>query len=364
MSNVEKHLKKGCLEYDMDSSSNMNGLIGLVNLGNTCYMNTTIQCLVHTIPLTKLFMNNNYKKHLNDKSKNRIFALQWDNLVNHMWTPKEGISSLCPKNFVRLNELISKKMYQENKVSSAFIVGQQHDMAEYLQFVLDILHDSISCHVIMNSEGNIKTRLDKLMVDSYSNFCTHFQKDYSCIIDLFAGQYFTQIVTCDAIATSEHSESFDPFTILTACLPSGLKECTIYNCLDIMISDEIIDGWKGETSKTPRSIKKNLYLWKLPNILIIHLKRFANHFNKNNCKVQIEHELDLTKYCKGYDSTNAKYTLYAVGNHIGNLNFGHYFADCFIENVGWYRFDDTKVSMIKKEELNPNTAYMLFYVKK
>ena len=58
-------------------------------------------------------------------------------------------------------------------------------------------------------------------------------------------KYFTQIVTCDAVATSEHSESFDPFTILTACIPPKMKICTVYNCLDIMISDEIIEGWKG-----------------------------------------------------------------------------------------------------------------------
>ena len=363
MTDIKKDLKRECLDYDMDGNKTNCGLIGLVNLGNTCYMNTVIQCLVHTLPLKDLFMNDNYKKHLNEESRNRIFALQWENLVNHMWNPKKGISSLCPKNFVRLNQVISQKMVKDGKLTSSFRIGEQHDMAEYLQFVLDIIHDSLSCQVSMNSEGNIRTRLDKLMVESYSNFKKHFQKDYSFIINLFCGQYFTQIVTCDNIATSEHSENFDPFTVLTLSLPKIKKKCQLYDCLDLMISDEIIEGWKGDIIEKSRKIKKTQFLWKLPPILIIHLKRFINQYQKNNCNVKIEHQLNLQKYCKGYDSCNSEYTLYAVGNHIGNLHFGHYFADCFIENVGWYRFDDTKVSKLEKEELNSNAAYILFYKK-
>ena len=72
--------------------------------------------------------------------------------------------------------------------------------------------------------------------------------------------------------------------------------------------------------------------------------------------------LDLTKYCIGYDKKKSIFSLVGVCNHIGTLNSGHYYSYCK-QNDEWYNFDDTSVSKINKNDIITNNAYCLFYKK-
>ena len=118
-----------------------------------------------------------------------------------------------------------------------------------------------------------------------------------------------------------------------------------------MSAPEIIDGWHGELSTEPRMIERRTYLWRLPCVLIIHLKRFANRFVKNACNVQFAHQLDLRDYCPGADVQHTQFELYAVANHEGSLQYGHYYADCKQSTGLWYRFNDAQVTPINGTEL-------------
>ena len=160
---------------------------------------------------------------------------------------------------------------------------------------------------------------------------------------------------------TEHSEKYDPFTLLTLPIPLGCKVCSIYDCLDTMVQPEIIDGWKGELTTEERMIERRTFLWRLPQILIVQLKRFVNRFVKNESTVKIATELDLSNYCLSRDNQNAMYNLFAVGNHEGTLQFGHYYADCKNSVGQWHRFNDAQVNPLNIQHLNGKTAYMLFY---
>jgi len=335
------------------------GIVGLMNLGNTCYANTVVQCLMHTMPMTYFFMLNKHKESLNGE-KQRLITLHWEQLLTVAWRKPET-EAVSPKNFIKIIEIVSRQMKAENKVSSVFRAGQQHDCVEFLQFMLDCLHDSMVIPVGINISGTPRNRIDQLMIESYKQYQKHYESKYSVVVDMFSGQYFAQIVTRDNLGPAEHSETFDPFTILTLELPPAARRCTLYDCFDMLIRPEIITGWKGERCSTERLIEKKTFLWKLPNILVIHLKRFVNMYVKNMCQVQIPETIDLTNYCMGYDNEHAKYQLYAVANHIGTLHFGHYYADCKSLRNGWHRFDDHKVTSIQASDIRENYAYCLFY---
>ena len=356
---------------------------GLLNLGNTCYANTTYQCLTHCIPLSLFFLKGTFEKHIaqNAKTEEAVNDIVKDG--KHRSQKSTGTPSMmCMKSyFLFLQEMCMKDesqafnpkelfavlgkaahcKYKHSESTNVFTLGQQHDMAEYLQHILDLIHDTIHFQMKINIQGKIEGRMDQMLTESYKQFAIHCEKQYSFVSDMMTGQYFIQIQTCDNKHPTEHSEKYDPFTLLTLPIPLGRKTCSLYDCLDIMVQPEIIEGWKGELTSNERMIERRTYLWRLPQILIIQLKRFMNRFVKNEACVNIATELDLTDYCLSHDNKNAKYHLFAIGNHEGTLQFGHYYADCKNSNGQWHRFNDASVSKLDQQQLNGQTAYILFY---
>ena len=121
-------------------------------------------------------------------------------------------------------------------------------------------------------------------------------------------------------------------------------------------------------------------LYKTPRILILHLKRFKQKSNFSKSKisslVKYPKRLNLNDYVlnktlpeayfwKENPKVNTKksctYELYAISNHMGSLNGGHYIACCNNEGK-WYDFNDSYVSTVKDEErVVSNAGYLLFY---
>ncbi|XVF05042.1 hypothetical protein REPUB_Repub05bG0137000 [Reevesia pubescens] len=118
--------------------------------------------------------------------------------------------------------------------------------------------------------------------------------------------------------------------------------------------------------KEHRQASKKLDLWRLPEILVIHLKRFSyNRFLKNKLETYVDFpidNLDLSNYI-GYRNgkLSNRYMLYAVSNHYGSMGGGHYTA--FVHHGGgrWYEFDDSHVYPIGLEKIRTSAAYLLFY---
>ena len=348
---------------------------GLTNLGNTCFANTVLQCLIHTLPLSQYFLSKGYLRDAHakarvladaKKSKRTIllgtmclpFLEEYHKLLFVLWSQRPP--TITPQSLMVTGMRESVIRRRASAGAPVFLMGKQHDMAEYLQFVLDLMHDTTGVPVEMHVHGEARSRRDQMMVDSYTHFRQHFAKEHSVVIDQFAGQYYVQIQTCDNKMPQDHSESYDPFLTLTLALPVGVKACTLYDCLELMREPEIIDGWKGGRSDAPRMIEKRTYIWTPPKVLVIHLKRFANNHVKNGCAVAIAPMLDLTDYCMGLE-TPTHYQLYAVGNHEGTLQFGHYYADCKAKTGQWHRFNDASVTDMTVDQLDPHTCYVLFY---
>ncbi|XP_022731661.1 ubiquitin carboxyl-terminal hydrolase 8-like [Durio zibethinus] len=165
---------------------------------------------------------------------------------------------------------------------------------------------------------------------------------------------------------------------LLSSLPQIFKSClvkrpqesvSLYNCLQAFLMEEPLgpeDMWYCPGCKEHRQASKKLDLWRLPEILVIHLKRFSyNRFLKNKLETYVDfpiENLDLSNHI-GYrngESSN-RYMLYAVSNHYGSMGSGHYTA--FVHHGGgrWYEFDDSHVYPITLEKIKTSAAYLLFY---
>lgn len=115
-----------------------------------------------------------------------------------------------------------------------------------------------------------------------------------------------------------------------------------------------------------RSAVKQLQLHTLPEVFIIHLKRFnIDHIvTKNTMHVEYPLLIDVGRYCTGQLSNDkrqsTRYSLFAVIQHIGTLNFGHYTAYIKMDDH-WYKADDSLVTEVTEREALHQEAYILFY---
>ncbi|KAK6646162.1 hypothetical protein PHAVU_L004601 [Phaseolus vulgaris] len=144
---------------------------------------------------------------------------------------------------------------------------------------------------------------------------------------------------------------------------------SLFSCLEAFLTEEPLgpdDMWYCPRCKEHRQATKKLDLWKLPEILVFHLKRFSySRYLKNKLDTFVNfpiHNLDLTKYVKSTDGQSYVYDLYAISNHYGGLGGGHYTAYCkLIEDNKWCHFDDSHVSGVTEAEIKSSAAYVLFY---
>jgi len=166
---------------------------------------------------------------------------------------------------------------------------------------------------------------------------------------------------------------FDVFTPkatrLTVRKPES-KPISLEECIDEFIKEEILtdeNKWFCPECKEDREAYKKMDIWKAPEILIVHLKRFIQDrryysSRKNNVLVEFPIEgLDLTNVIIGPKSEEKYiYNLYAISNHSGSTGGGHYTA--YVKNNGkWYDCNDSFVSETSERNIITPSAYLLFY---
>ncbi|XP_010017388.1 PREDICTED: ubiquitin carboxyl-terminal hydrolase 43 [Nestor notabilis] len=169
------------------------------------------------------------------------------------------------------------------------------------------------------------------------------------------------------------------------------QTCTLSQCFQLYTKEEQLapdDAWRCPHCKQLQQGSITLSLWTLPDVLIIHLKRFRQEGDRrmklqNMVKFPLS-GLDMTPhvvkrsqsswslpshwspwrrpYGLGRDPEDYIYDLYAVCNHHGTMQGGHYTAYCKNSVDGqWYCFDDSDVQQLPENEVCKQTAYILFY---
>ncbi|KAI3693730.1 hypothetical protein L1987_76682 [Smallanthus sonchifolius] len=149
------------------------------------------------------------------------------------------------------------------------------------------------------------------------------------------------------------------------------ESISLFSCLDAFLKEEPLgpdDMWYCPGCKEHRQATKKLDLWRLPDVIVFHLKRFSySRFLKNKLDTFVSFpidDLDLSKYVKNKDPSGGSsvYELYAISNHYGGLGGGHYSAYAkLVEEDRWYHFDDAHVSPVSEGDIVTSAAYLLFY---
>jgi ubiquitin carboxyl-terminal hydrolase 8 len=398
------------------------GLSGLVNVGNTCYMNSGLQCLSAcnmflSYFLKKSFINDlkdnlieNYKKEQSKDPKYREIKINYTMSITYNYY--KLLSAMWFKNREIVPESFKKFLGYHCKT---FRGTKQQDSQEFINTLLDLIHEETKRKV------NIKIRqaqiseevcnyigLRRSLVDKNNNATTdeerieaerelniflennqdneiyynsliywtkYMSNNYSIVTQLFTGLY-SSIVTCLECKTK--SASFEPFNILQLPIPEKEK-ATLKECLDDYTKTEKLDDDnKFHCSKCSKKVdsEKRLTLWNTPAYLIIQLKRFRSDVrSRHKVNTYIDYplkDLSLEDNFNEQRKRNYKYDLIGIVRHMGSLDGGHYVAYTKnpINNL-WYYFDDSKVrGLVEVDDfseiekiIQTKEAYILFYKK-
>ncbi|KAF8582776.1 cysteine proteinase [Ramaria rubella] len=197
-------------------SSRTPGTLGLGNLGNTCFMNSALQCLVHNEELTDYFLTELYREEMNRDNPlgmGGAIAENFGSLLTRIWSSAAGPSSYTPREFKQ----------QLQRFAPQFSGYQQHDSQELVAFLLDGLHEDLN-RVLKKPyvenpdwEGGGDKELVMLAKRSWDGYIS---RNDSAIVDLFQGQYKSTLVCPEC---QKVSITFDPFMYLTLPLPIKKK---------------------------------------------------------------------------------------------------------------------------------------------
>ncbi|XP_006895372.1 PREDICTED: ubiquitin carboxyl-terminal hydrolase 8-like isoform X1 [Elephantulus edwardii] len=331
-------------------------LTGLRNLGNTCYMNSILQCLCNAPHLADYFNRNFYQDDINRS-----------NLLGHKGEVAEEFGIIMKALWTGQYRYISPKDFKITigKINDQFAGYSQQDSQELLLFLMDGLHEDL------NKADNRKRHkeenndhLDDFKAAEYA-WQKHKQLNESIIVALFQGQ-FKSTVQC--LTCHKKSRTFEAFMYLSLPLASTSK-CTLQDCLRLFSKEEkLTDNNRFYCShcRARRDSLKKIEIWKLPPVLLVHLKRFSYDGRwKQKLQTSVDfplENLDLSQYVIGPRNNLKRYNLFSVSNHYGGLDGGHYTAYC--KNAArqrWFKFDDHEVSDISVSSVKSSAAYILFY---
>nr|KAF6503388.1 ubiquitin specific peptidase 8 [Molossus molossus] len=331
-------------------------LTGLRNLGNTCYMNSILQCLCNAPHLADYFNRNCYQDDINRS-----------NLLGHKGEVAEEFGIIMKALWTGQYRYISPKDFKITigKINDQFAGYSQQDSQELLLFLMDGLHEDL------NKADNRKRHKEENNdhLDDFkaaeSAWQKHKQLNESIIVALFQGQ-FKSTVQC--LTCHRKSRTFEAFMYLSLPLASTSK-CTLQDCLRLFSKEEkLTDNNRFYCShcRARRDSLKKIEIWKLPPVLLVHLKRFSYDGRwKQKLQTSVDfplENLDLSQYVIGPKNSLKKYNLFSVSNHYGGLDGGHYTAYC--KNAArqrWFKFDDHEVSDISVSSVKSSAAYILFY---
>ena len=345
---------------------------GLFNQGNTCFLNSTLQCLLHIPALVQLLNDSEESKlilqkltsssiknadssqndgiprfkNTNVKSGQKSILQHFQGLVSDAWG-KRTSKAISPKGMVTTIRRVGRQ----------FRPMRQEDAHEYLRQLIDCMHEEI-----LKAE-NVKLS-DGLIAES------------TFISRLFGGQFCSEL-RCGKC--KYRSPTFNYFQDLSLEVSQGIS--SIDGALAaFQASEKLSSGneWRCEGCKKLVQATKKIFIYKAPNVLVLHLKRFSYGRGKINKMVSYSMKLSLRVNGLHSDMTmdanktsppkrdgtnsNVEYELIGMVVHHGHSSHsGHYVAFVRGPNKQWYEMNDSQVSVASEKKVLSQQAYILFY---
>ncbi|KAJ8924649.1 hypothetical protein NQ315_000800 [Exocentrus adspersus] len=301
---------------------------GMVNMGNTCYLNSTLQALFHVPALVNWIMSD--KEHIaecQDAGGLCIICAMRKTLQASQQRNASSIRPLLIYNKLRL-------------VCRNLIPGRQEDAHEFLRYLVEAMEKAylsrFKNHAEFDSKIKETTPLNQIL-----------------------GGYLRSAVRC--LKCGHVSTTFQHFQDL---LLDIRKAQTLDEALELYFSREKLDdeSYHCESCQKKVPATKQFSIERAPMVLCIQLKRFSVSNNKITKHVTFRQRLDLTRYARHRPNVPLIYRLVALVTHMGpTVGCGHYTAVAQAPTGNFYQFDDSMVRPISHQAVFNTNAYIMLY---
>ena len=363
--------KSNINDINNEEENNKNNLIeskktilrGLNNIGATCYMNATLQCLSNTKKLTEYFLNK-YKEDPNKKMAN-----EYCEVLKNLWDTNSKEKAYSPNSFKDV-------LGEEN---SLFAGIQANDSKDLINFLLERFHQELNIAKPKKEEEQAtdQTKEGEVLMAFLEELKQNFN---SPISNLFYGVLET-ISQCQGCKIAKYN--FQVYSFLEFPLQQvnqyyfnngkrplftsdgknpdvDLCECFEYNRkIDLMTGNNQM--YCDQCKKSCNSLYSTI-LYSGPSYLIINLNRGKGAVYE--CKVNFPEQLDISDFVTFKNEGKTVYRLYAVICHLGPSSMsGHFVAYCRnrMDNK-WYLYNDGIVTEFERpQQYNDGMPYILFY---
>ncbi|CAH8613310.1 unnamed protein product [Schistosoma haematobium] len=377
---------------------------GLINMGNTCFLNVVIQALTHTPVLRDYLLADLHRCSSPTRSRNCL-ACEMVRITQELYKPV--VTPFVPNNL----------LYAIWLHASHLAGYEQRDAHEFLITLLTLIHGHLvgeesphdheeNCTLtgqkLINDQQSRSSNPNRNFINTNHNLLHHHQHNSKVIRETPKIINSTECIpqpdsnsqassvsssressdSCDCIVHQvffgdlesvisyegcEHrSSTVDPFLDLSLdVIQRG--STSLQACLGSYFRPELIDGliWCSQCN-IGRPAVKQFSLLHLPNVLCFYLKR-CHHDTKINTSITFPVELDMAPYLHQIVGDQSawydKYSLYAVLNHSGQTNSGHYTAYIRVGPGAWCLCDDQKVVSVNLNDVLHTDAYVLLYHK-
>ncbi|XP_033122168.1 ubiquitin carboxyl-terminal hydrolase 22-like, partial [Anneissia japonica] len=326
------------------------GLLGLINLGNTCFMNCIVQALTHTPLLRDYFLSDRHQCQMLEHGQ--CLVCEMSTLFQEFYSGRRHVH-------------IPYRLLHLVWTHARHLAGyEQQDAHEFFIAALDVLHRHCKGHngVRSSNPSNCNCIIDQIFTGGLQSDVTcQVCRGISTTVDPFwdisldlgpSGSHFLNqsenisVISNDSNSSGSSCNSNENITNLLS--PTGFEDVptSLDDCLRRFTRAEHLGSSakiKCNSCQSYEESTKQLTMKKLPIVACFHLKRFE-HSTRSRKKIStfisFPHELDMTPYMSshrrangqrsnirtslGLQQTNNKYCLFAVVNHIGTLESGHY----------------------------------------
>ena len=339
--------------------------IGLENIGATCYMNATLQCLSNTKSLNNYFLE---KYIYNKNAENKRLSNEFSIVIKNLWNKKRKGKAYAPYKF---KETISQ-------MNSLFEGVQANDSKDLINFLLEQMHEELN--VKNNNEENNYSITVNMQIDQnklYEYFLQNYKSNYNSIIsDSFYGFTQTEVIcqNCRKVKYNYDIFSFIEFPLEQVNIYFGKTFYPINYQMkqpDIDINECFSFHQKGELMTKDNAMYCDICnvtcdsfyvskIYKPPKYLILILNRGKG--NIYQCNVKFPEILDLKNFIIN-KNCSTMYDLYAVICHFGPSSMGgHFIAYCRNAlNDKWYCYNDSTVTLCQEKNYLNGVPYILFY---
>lgn len=331
----------------------LDGLHGLVNMGSTCFLSSILQCLIHNSLFVTLSMQALHQKNCLVNDPLQCMSCS----INFLIAETYGSNKMTP------NEGLAKILNCSWKVKKSLAGYSQQDAHEFLQFLLNQMHNDYKINEPSHEIDNMKKEDNN--PDQQLHLC-------NCIPhSIFQGS-MKSVISCVECNTQSQT-TIDPFMDLSLVI-KGKK--TLYECLENFHRIEKLHdfNYQCKNCNTSQDANRQLSILKLAPILVIQLKRFEHLINSTSVKlndyIQFPIHLNMKKFCtkdensKEEDIPDIIYELSGIVTHMGTVNEGHYITYSKTTNGQWFQFNDSMVTVVSEEQMLKEQAYLLFYTVK